>query len=481
MASQTDGITSLQFHPVSFSEIFTPSSEYDADGNQVRKRRRHEKSRQGCMACRRRRVKCDETRPECRNCIKRKEPCSLLQIPLPAGQRKLGPPKALSLNMYMSDDISPCINMLHMKMLHHFNTVTAHTLVFDTHLWQNEVMQLAFQYEFLMQAILLISATHLAYLNPLHSIYQRVSMVHLSKTLSLFRMELSRSITIQNADALIATSVLLVHHAWTSIDILQDLSTDVKPRGSSEQTFTLDLSIDPLFSLCDGLRDIFIHSIILINNTSSIFSSSAAYRPRYALLEAIHDSNILTDLETMLCSSINLVRDSPISTSKRLNSEMFLSYWSHRVLGTRGEQEGNGMAPRPDEEEDEALLDASSRVALILAMCRNRATGTCQEFRSPTSCVAEDGRTLPPLCDLTRYIFSFPPRSSPKFVALVRRNDPSALLILALFYRATDLLLSTDKCWWTRARAGYLQSAIEHALKADGKAIITSMLSYITV
>lgn len=35
--------------------------------------------------------------------------------------------------------------MLHMKMLHHFNTVTAHTLVFDTRLWQSEVIQLAFQ------------------------------------------------------------------------------------------------------------------------------------------------------------------------------------------------------------------------------------------------------------------------------------------------------------------------------------------------
>uniref|UniRef100_A0A060T583 ARAD1C09944p n=1 Tax=Blastobotrys adeninivorans TaxID=409370 RepID=A0A060T583_BLAAD len=46
-----------------------------ANGDKPRKRRAHSKSRNGCANCKLLRVKCDELRPSCRNCIKRKKPC----------------------------------------------------------------------------------------------------------------------------------------------------------------------------------------------------------------------------------------------------------------------------------------------------------------------------------------------------------------------------------------------------------------------
>jgi len=45
----------------------------------------------------------------------------------------------------ISHNPSPHINMLHMKLIHHFNSFTAETLIFDTNLWRNEVMCLSFQ------------------------------------------------------------------------------------------------------------------------------------------------------------------------------------------------------------------------------------------------------------------------------------------------------------------------------------------------
>jgi hypothetical protein len=45
----------------------------------------------------------------------------------------------------ISNNPSPHINMLHMKLIHHFEVFTAETLVLDTNLWRNEVMHLSFQ------------------------------------------------------------------------------------------------------------------------------------------------------------------------------------------------------------------------------------------------------------------------------------------------------------------------------------------------
>src|SRR5882757_9580545 len=40
---------------------------------------------EACATCKRRRVKCDQTRPKCRNCIRRKAPCP--GFPDPPGTR----------------------------------------------------------------------------------------------------------------------------------------------------------------------------------------------------------------------------------------------------------------------------------------------------------------------------------------------------------------------------------------------------------
>ena len=46
------------------------------------KRKYHQKSRNGCSTCKKRRVKCDEQRPVCGNCTKLKLDCGYLHEPL---------------------------------------------------------------------------------------------------------------------------------------------------------------------------------------------------------------------------------------------------------------------------------------------------------------------------------------------------------------------------------------------------------------
>ncbi len=52
---------------------------------------------------------------------------------------------------------------------------------------------------------------------PIHPTNKPVA-VHLAETLRLFQKALAQPITTRNADALIATSALLVHHAWATTD-----------------------------------------------------------------------------------------------------------------------------------------------------------------------------------------------------------------------------------------------------------------------
>ena len=106
-----------------------------------------------------------------------------------------------------------------------------------------------------MHAILLISATHLSYLLPNESTYHRASALHLSQTLHLFRHALSQPVTQHNADALMATSLLLVHHAWATVDNIQtstasDHSADQnQPSVGSSYQAQLDLSLRTRSSL----------------------------------------------------------------------------------------------------------------------------------------------------------------------------------------------------------------------------------------
>lgn len=102
-------------------------------------RRPHAKSRQGCAACRRRRIKCDEGKPKCRQCVRRNEPC-IYPEPANSGASPVTPSNGLSTpaearasvrpwstpspQLRLDDGPDKTFTLQDLQLLHHW---TAHT------------------------------------------------------------------------------------------------------------------------------------------------------------------------------------------------------------------------------------------------------------------------------------------------------------------------------------------------------------------
>ncbi len=118
------------------------------------------------------------------------------------------------------------------------------------------------QYDFLLQAILLISATLPTSLQVADDTYREPSIVHLSNSLRPDRYTLTRSITPSNADALMSTTMLLAHHAWsdTSWNPISPKTVLSERIVSPPEVPTLDasqaFSLDPLLALAPGVREV---------------------------------------------------------------------------------------------------------------------------------------------------------------------------------------------------------------------------------
>ena len=98
----------------------------------------HAKTRGGCFTCKRRRVKCSETRPECRACVKLGLACNYPQSALP--------PRIATTSA----------NLDHLRFFRHFLT-EAHP---HGRIWDH-VAALSHEYEFLAHAVLALAAQHL--------------------------------------------------------------------------------------------------------------------------------------------------------------------------------------------------------------------------------------------------------------------------------------------------------------------------------
>ncbi|KAH7111511.1 C6 zinc finger protein [Dactylonectria estremocensis] len=159
-------------------------------------RRHHLKSRNGCTICKSRRVKCDERKPQCSNCVRRELRCSFLpptshtaspcgnvgsssltsacdatpvtQIPTPSTSGcghdvPAAPPdvpRTLSL-----EPASEGLDIEDFFLLHHYTISTSYTLAMvpglDTFMRIN-LPQIAFSNKFLLHSILAIAALHLS-------------------------------------------------------------------------------------------------------------------------------------------------------------------------------------------------------------------------------------------------------------------------------------------------------------------------------
>lgn len=131
-------------------------------------RRPHRKSRNGCLTCKKRRVKCDELGSPCGPCRARAIHCEY------AGTKRLSKPSA---EKDLSDNASATLSsvgaywsasrrILELELLHQWSTVTyksyCGTVEDEYWNWQVLVPRLAMQHDCLLHAILAMSALEIA-------------------------------------------------------------------------------------------------------------------------------------------------------------------------------------------------------------------------------------------------------------------------------------------------------------------------------
>ncbi|RFU35041.1 hypothetical protein B7463_g1300, partial [Scytalidium lignicola] len=297
------------------------------------------------------------------------------------------------------------------------------------------------KHDFLMQAILLTSATHLSYLDPSSQIYHRAYMLHLHQTLRLFRHALAQPTTVHNADALMATSALLVYYAWDKTDGLFTSSSSSSPLSSSSSSSSpqpfkttsestdelhLDLGSDPLFSLARGLRQVFTNAFNFLGTKNTIFTSAILDGHCAKAHHNVHDEQDVADhidTEDTDCASIDF------ASSK----------------------------------------DVPSRLALLHGILKQLPFQNCRP-NSPNSSSASSEDTDNQLSgsDMVLSVFYFPTCTTDAFRSLVQQDDSSVLMVMYFYYRAVEFLLPVSLYWWTRKRAELLAPAIERYLLSKG-------------
>ncbi|KAK9328583.1 hypothetical protein V1520DRAFT_371118 [Lipomyces starkeyi] len=131
------------------------------------KKKLHFKSRNGCLICKKRKIKCDEVRPKCRNCLKHGVNCEYAKEVLEYGFSSLPGPFAGAIpGLSHSTIVSPDLNMQHLSLLMHYVVHTSHSLsnmqsAENVSIWSQTVPQVACRFPFLMYSIFALAATHI--------------------------------------------------------------------------------------------------------------------------------------------------------------------------------------------------------------------------------------------------------------------------------------------------------------------------------
>ncbi|KAL4804729.1 hypothetical protein BDV18DRAFT_161819 [Aspergillus unguis] len=229
-------------------------------------RRYHKKSRNGCMPCRSRRIKCDETHPSCKKCQRAQLSCRYgKSISASESPAETTPSTGIPSHMRQSQGI-PCMpadtsstgfDMLDLTLMHHYTTSTSASLFGEEQkdLWQTEVPMMARSSSLLMHGLLATSALHMAFLHkddPSRPAYTNRALYHHSLGLQLFNADITTlSKEDSNGHVLFTFGVLLVIWAYASPTIPSIIPTEPDEQ-LTENGESLDL--DALLSSLDLVR-----------------------------------------------------------------------------------------------------------------------------------------------------------------------------------------------------------------------------------
>lgn len=176
-------------------------------------RRSHKKSHHGCLQCKQRRIKCDETRPYCGPCNRKHLSCTFHSV----GPRPQERQRSTRSSQSPADGESG-LPLSELELLHQWHVATARSLVDEGHLEdvvRIEVPREALNYPFLMHSVLAVSALHLSYTCSAERCqsYKETAIRHNNLSLTLCTPLLS-NVTPENCHALFAFSCLTAVFAF---------------------------------------------------------------------------------------------------------------------------------------------------------------------------------------------------------------------------------------------------------------------------
>ncbi|CZR50185.1 uncharacterized protein PAC_00057 [Phialocephala subalpina] len=210
-------------------------------------RKAHLRSRNGCVQCKRRRVKCDESTPLCGPCSKHRIECSfassLLTPPSPPLLRapQYAPP------------LSPS-SLMDLELLHNFTSKTYSTITCSSvispslrEFYRTTYVQEAFAYDYFIHSILAVSAFHHVHQHRRSGAsaglekYLIAAHTHHNTALRSFRQTLN-NVTDENCSAMFgcASLITIMSYAQLHVTTIQPLSDSPrKPNLLVPEWFTL--------------------------------------------------------------------------------------------------------------------------------------------------------------------------------------------------------------------------------------------------
>ncbi|KAH8703130.1 hypothetical protein BGW36DRAFT_368863 [Talaromyces proteolyticus] len=459
-----------QSFPQYLSNVFdTQNLEEVREKPPSRRKRPHQKSRNGCSNCKRRKVKCDEGYPSCKRCIQREDTCCRSPRQRPIPERSMLEPSKLSSTPLLSSPISTLksnpINLEDMHLFHHFQTHTNQTLPLIAPVWKDAV-RLAFEYDHLMHAVLCVSARHLSFLhakiNKCNK-YTTLSRKHLSHALRSYRNVLSDQTMKLNQDATLCTSALIFCEAWSDMDIFLPETCSARANSNDLLYFAPD---DQLLNLVNGVRYVFSTYKWQSLDISSIFESQLIRRPivlvkdfslsvgRDPSFYANHLAAFYNNPELILNQVYYELPDRPeLAQHRDLNSIRHdPTKWHDQQVCSQ-----------------EAFMDVARRLSVLLSLLPSREDTARGDAKSASILDVQSDI----LGDVSRVVFTFSIMFHQRFMNMLFDNDPRAHFLLYHFYRAVDILLPKQECWWASRRAEVMRNSLARKLWGELNSAMT--------
>lgn len=214
-------------------------------------RRSHKKSRDGCLKCKVRKIKCDEQKPECSQCKMKSFVC---QYPSTAVRRETHVSRRPS-QMLAASPAASQFSLKDMAFFHHFLTISfPHLPLGNDDVWIRDIPQFAQEHTYLMHAILALGASHLNRVVPLPE-YEKDALTHRGHAISGLNACMAKSnYEYGEADAMLATCYALTFQAAYMTDGLSDFVVMV--RGCALATLKIrDENVITAFNLEPNRHD----------------------------------------------------------------------------------------------------------------------------------------------------------------------------------------------------------------------------------